>query len=298
MHDGFVHTNQDSAAALLSRVREARFNDGLRCPRCGSAKCIRWGAYRGRWRYRCHGCGRTFNDVTGTALARTKRLDRWPAYLDCMDESLTIRDAARRVDVHIATAFRWRHRLLDSAREADCEVLSGWIEVASVSFPYSEKGRRGPRSADEERRSPLDRKRDVNVVIACDRSDAIVTAVTGRSPMAQLRAAELEAALKDRARPGATLLASAGWYSGVALFATRSRLGYMDTRRRAWRIRRPELAHVWATHQYRIRLLGWIERFRGVATRYLNNYLMWHRLLDRCLRAAFPRAAIRWPIRT
>ncbi|MDA3921351.1 MAG: hypothetical protein PF501_11840, partial [Salinisphaera sp.] len=25
---------------------------------------------------------------------------------------------------------------------------------------------------------------------------------------------------------------------------------------------------------------GWMERFHGVATRYLNHYLGWHRMLD------------------
>jgi len=45
------------------------------------------------------------------------------------------------------------------------------------------------------------------------------------------------------------------------------------------RVRRPAL-HVQNVNAYRNRWKGCIERFHGVATRYLDNYLGWHRMLD------------------
>ena len=32
---------------------------------------------------------------------------------------------------------------------------------------------------------------------------------------------------------------------------------------------------------YGARLKDWMQRFHGVATRYLSNYLLWHRVVDR-----------------
>ena len=38
-----------------------------------------------------------------------------------------------------------------------------------------------------------------------------------------------------------------------------------------------EFQHVNSYHQ---RLKDWMERFNGVATKYLNGYLIWHRFLE------------------
>jgi transposase-like protein len=42
------------------------------CPRCGAGATVRTGRTRGRQRWRCAGCGRTFGPTTGTAVYRLK----------------------------------------------------------------------------------------------------------------------------------------------------------------------------------------------------------------------------------
>ena len=39
--------------------------------------------------------------------------------------------------------------------------------------------------------------------------------------------------------------------------------------------------HIQNVNSYDSRLKGWIKPFKGVATKYLPNYLGWHRALDR-----------------
>lgn len=39
--------------------------------------------------------------------------------------------------------------------------------------------------------------------------------------------------------------------------------------------------HIQNVNAYHSRLKGWMYRFRGVATKYLPNYLGWRRTLDR-----------------
>jgi hypothetical protein len=49
------------------------------------------------------------------------------------------------------------------------------------------------------------------------------------------------------------------------------------------------------TH-YASRFRHWLLRFCGVATRYLVNYLGWHRLIDRSLTIQPEVAAMWWPV--
>jgi len=43
---------------------------------------------------------------------------------------------------------------------------------------------------------------------------------------------------------------------------------------------RKTIYHVQNVNSYHSRLRDWLKRFRGVSTRYLNNYLWWHRFMD------------------
>lgn len=46
------------------------------------------------------------------------------------------------------------------------------------------------------------------------------------------------------------------------------------------KIRTKGLYHIQNVNNYHRRLKGWIQRFNGVATKYLNNYLAWFQVLE------------------
>jgi transposase-like protein len=83
------------------------------CPHCESRQWRRHGQANKRQRFRCCHCRRTFNDLTGTPLARLRLRGKWPDYLNALIEGRSVRAAADQVGVHPNTAFRWRHRFLD-----------------------------------------------------------------------------------------------------------------------------------------------------------------------------------------
>ena len=59
-------------AKCFETVRDLRWSDGIFCPHGGSARLIKRGfddTQPHRQRYRCHGCARDFDDLTGTVLA-------------------------------------------------------------------------------------------------------------------------------------------------------------------------------------------------------------------------------------
>jgi transposase-like protein len=141
-----------NAAELFARVRSVRTTHTAgACPHCRAAKGIqRWGTFSGRQRYRCTPCGRTFSDLTGTLLARSKRPAAWMAFIHEFHEARPLRETAHRIGVHRDTVFRWRHAILNLLRTRDLEPWtrppvqgprppSAFLELR---VPHSRKGQR------------------------------------------------------------------------------------------------------------------------------------------------------------
>ena len=109
------------------------------CPDCGGVQVIRCGRRSGVQRLRCRACGRCFTEVTGTAVERLRLRSMWTRFLECFEEKLTVRDAARRLGMSTRTIMRWRHRLLaEMEREDRAVLLDGVVELAQfpVRDPY------------------------------------------------------------------------------------------------------------------------------------------------------------------
>jgi hypothetical protein len=56
------------------------------------------------------------------------------------------------------------------------------------------------------------------------------------------------------------------------------------------------MARLDLVREYRMRLYRWLKPFRGVATKYLPNYLAWHLAIDRPLRNNMTALTLRWPL--
>lgn len=322
---------------FLAWIREIRFKDGRRCPRCSCPRVHRHGSFSGRQRYLCTGCRRTFSDTTGTPAAYIKKLHLWPAYGWGMEEGESLRAAADRLGVHPSTAFRWRHLVLDALRAADDERLGGWVECCLLGgYAESRKGERGgldrPARCHGVKRpwsSGVARAvRARGVLVSRDRSGHVVTGLVRRHVP---RSADLERVLGDRVisgtevqsegdeRGGPTAHPRPVWWmrpahirlqealaaGGPVLVVARARRalhGYAafaaprgGTVLSAWGPARADpLVHTGRARTYWHRLRTWMRGFYGVATRYLPNYLAWHRWLRRPRSEPFAAHLLRW----
>ena len=124
--------------ALIDKVRTR----ARRCPRCDCPRCYRHGHANDLQRYRCRDCGRTFNDLTGTPLARLRCKGKWLDYCAALLASNAIRQSAERVGVHRNTAFRWRHRFLHWVKLDRPQCLTGIVEADEMFLLESQKGSR------------------------------------------------------------------------------------------------------------------------------------------------------------
>jgi len=263
------------------------------CPHCEGRSVIRWGRIGGRPRYRCKGCRRTFNSLTGTPLAYLKRSDRWAAFRDCMGASLTVRTTAMRIGVHRDTAFRWRHRLLNAIRTTDSPELGGRVEVGETTFLFSEKGRRPLQRPARRHGSPhrWASTPRVWVLVAVDDRARLLYGVAG---LRRCTASDVRRTLAPYLRADAVLVARDGPLGAVGGFArgaglTFRRMPLIDrafahappatTTWRVEREQRPQGDVVGNVTGCVRQLKAWLRPFRGVASRYLPNYLAWHRAI-------------------
>jgi transposase-like protein len=265
---------------VVQAVREARFAHGLICPHCESRKVIRWGGFSGRQRYRCKSCRRTFSDLTRTAFAYAKKIGKWPHYLVLMRQGRTLRASAARLEIQVSTAFRWRHALLSPMREVDRVRLTGTVEVKELLFAHSRKGSRNLNGARKRgARSGGWRWNQVardHVLLALSRVGAAHSCTIGGDAVVIQNVREwaarrlagrctLYGRMPRAGAFGSPIRAAGHDYQMLRIITAGNGLSTHHTRN---------------VDAYGRRLLSWIQRFRGVASRYLDNYLLWHRRVD------------------
>ena len=270
------------------------------CPRCSSHNVVLHGMDKNaRQRFKCRACRRTYNILTGTPMARARKPEKWGTYLGFMADHMSVRGiVAAGIGVHHVTVWRWRHRFLAAAANDNTALLSGIIEADVTCFRQSFKGDRGwqngrppvnraarPRAwgATRRRRGPPDKP--VPVMTALDTGGGIYEAILP-SP------AGIEAALTGRIAAGSLLCSrGAAAYANVADRAgAEHRVIQRPTITPYAGKTDPELAQprrqgrlgLGRVHAHHRRLKTFIDgRCRGVATKYLANYLGWNRAMLR-----------------
>jgi transposase-like protein len=135
----FVKREQDIQSSLVIREAESTIKA---CPRCGDIDIAKAGHKDGMQRFLCKGCKRTFNAKTGTPMARLRMDNKHIQNAEFMIEGLSLRQAARKLDVNTKTAFLWRHRFLLAIKDVQPDTLSGVVEADETFFIESFKGQR------------------------------------------------------------------------------------------------------------------------------------------------------------
>ena len=267
---------QSNAEASIE-VLESAGSQARACPHCKGHRLVRNGTADGLQRYKCRACGKTFNALTGTPLARLRHKGKWLEQTRAMADGLTVHRAAEALAVAPSTAFRWRHRFLGVPRDVKPAKLTGVAEMDETYFLESYKGRkvvgRAPRKRGGHAARRGTSREQIPVLVVRDRSGATTDYV-----LTDIRKAAMKALLKPLL-PADAVVCSDG--AGAISQATKE-LGLehhaiLTTSGRhavgAW--------HIQNVNAYHSRLKTWMRRFYGVATYYLENYLGWFRALDR-----------------
>lgn len=262
--------DSDTVHAILDQVDS--------CPHCGSTKLYKWGTNAGLQRYKCTACNRTFNALTHTPLARLRHKDIWVQYAQELIEGESIHHAAQTCGVAESTSFRWRHRFLKIPSLFQAQELEGIVEADETFFLESHKGERTlDRIARKRGGKATQRglsKEQVPVLIARDRSKHTVDAVLPANTTK-----EITKVLSSVIRPDA-LLCSDGNRIYQA-FAKKMKLAHKAINASAKAYVKEGTYHIQNVNAYDSRLKNWMRHFHGVATKHLESYLGWMRMLDR-----------------
>ena len=253
-----------------------------RCPRCACTRHYRHGQANGLQRYRCRECGRTFNDLSGTPLARLRLREKWCEYLHALLDAKPVRSAAEQTGVHRNTAFRWRHRFLDRVKHDRPPQLRGIVEADEMFILESQKGSRKLNRAARKRggrahQRGISRELDC-ILVARDRDGRTIDALAGRGA---LTTAQLERHLLPRLDREGLLVSDSN--AAYQAFSRKHGIAHQAVNLRAGQRMRSSAAgaiHVQNVNAYHSRFRQWLARFHGVASRYLPNYLGWRWALD------------------
>lgn len=147
---------------------------------------------------------------------------------------------------------------------------AGWIEVADLRFPYSTKGNHNPGFAEREkyRSARCGDERDIAGMLLINRTGDLHIFTVGRVPMSAFKAAE---ALQDFCGARSHLVHGFAPMKPVAQGIRLSGLPFTVVGR-AHGLDGASLLDDMGARHAAAELLAWLERFRGVASKYLPRY--------------------------
>lgn len=248
------------------------------CPDCHSENFVKNGKNRGIQRLKCKDCGTTFGLRTNTVVHYShKPLVLWERYIQLMFDGYSIRKIAKELKIANATAFYWRHKILSALKKITKSNLSGIVEADETYLALSFKGQKSglPRRARRRGRQTKKRgtsKDQVCVLTAIDRdkNNWMKPVCLGNLSKKYLEGDFANAIAKD-----AVLVTDnqASYPSFAAKrYMTHECLYSRQPPRGAY-----HLQNVNSLHWQLKRFMG---RFNGVATKYLDNYLVFWQWRD------------------
>lgn len=257
----------------IDELIQPLFDALAQCPHCDSASYKKWGKAGRTQRYRCNNCHKTFNNKTNTPLARLHKSHLWEQYAHCMELKLTLREAAKICGINLKTAFLWRHRFLQAQSGKNDDQLSGIIEVDEFFLAYSEKGSKTivapqvarKRSNDADKRT---KEGQVAVLLSIDRSKHMIAPVLSADTTL-----EISHNLAENIAPNSVLCSDGSWaYVNIAKKRGCDHKRLVNNKFRVMK----HIYHIQTVNGAIAHFKAWVNgSMRGVATKYLSNYLAW-----------------------
>ena len=244
-------------------------------------------------RYRCKARQRTFNTLTGTPLARLRHKDKWLAYEQALITGMSIRAAAAHCAIAKNTSFKWRYRFLQRPAKQQARQVQGVAEADETFFIDSCKGQRHlDRPARKRGRTGAARSlgiKRIPVLVVRDRHGA-----TADCALAGVSTQDIAAVLTPLLTPE-VILCTDGAFAYRRLAQREGWTHHAVNVTRGIYQRGPyHIQNVNAyLHHSHSRLKGWMERFHGVARRYLTHYLGWRRMLEHFGASLTPETGLR-----
>lgn len=260
--------------------REGVSKNGIHCPHCSSTSIRANGKHKGIQTYYCKTCNKYFSETTGTPIAWLKKRDKWRTYLRCMLSGYSLRKCAQESGICLQTAFDWRHKILSGFKALSPEKFAGIIESDDIFFLHSEKGNKHLQR-DARKRGGKATKAGINdehvaVIITCDRDGQKDMQVAGTGRISKK---DLDRVLGNTVDEKTVLCTDS--HRSYTAFAKSKKIEHHKITVSKGQYVKDKVYHVQHVNNDVKRLRQWMDRFNGVSTKYLQNYMNWFLILER-----------------
>lgn len=219
--------------------------NGLACPCCSSNRFSKNGKVKDNQRYICRKCGKHFRSTTGKTIHHIHLKDKIKAYIDCMTQGLSLRKTAKHVGISLQTAFRWRHRFLTTMQNRLTKPQHSNTNISTIVLPFSTKGKS----------APLKKQPDTVSILETSATGSIRINVLGKHGVSTTQIAE-------------------SLQSSITHITSKHLPHILKTKSscKASNFQRLQ------AQRNKYNIIDWLSKFRGVSSKYLNNYWAWYSL--------------------
>jgi len=246
------------------------------CPRCRCEHVTKAGVRNGRQVYKCKNCKYQFRE---TAKSLVYHMHKYPLlldYLKCMLEGKSLRACASEVGISLPTSFRWRHKILSAIQGLEGGInFSGITEADELLLQYSEKGRRY-KSLEEKEQAMNTVHPNVAVLVMTDREGNLLFKHTGEK---RVKNNQIKEELKHRVSEKNLICFKPNDEFKQAVIESPSKKVLVKRKTIGLTVYSVNVAEKKIND-----FLVWMVKFRGVATKYLQNYLMWFVVMNKYLK--------------
>jgi transposase-like protein len=262
---------------ILDKLNNKGFNEHICCPYCHSNNIIKNGRYKEKQRFICKICNKNFNSLTNSPISMSHMPEKWPLYIDCLIKGMSLRSAATEIGVSFVTLFYWRHKLMSALKSTEDSILLGDVEADDTFLAYSEKGNRKIQGREPKKNGTkynIGEDKKVFLLVAADHNNHLF----------------LEASASENTYINILCKSLGEIVDPKAVFCSKFKTFYkhftnLKGIKQHFRVNprnKTEQHNIDLANSHRKALQTWIDKFKGVASKYLNNYLS----LYNCLRKA------------
>lgn len=256
----------------------------IECPHCHSKHIIKKGKYKNRQRYKCKDCNAIFKDTNNTILHKTRKdLNTWAEYIKCFIDKRPLREITEICNISLPTAHNWRIKITDILdKMMDDITLNGIVESDETYTKLSFKGNHSKSKNFVMPRKRHKRGNDIHtrglsseqVCIACFISDKNLS----YSKVADLGIPswnKVYNVIKNHIEKKSILVTDN--YKGYTKIVDRLNLNHISVLDETYSNGTFNIQRVNSYHSEFKRLINFY--FKGVATKYLNNYIVYYNFL-------------------
>lgn len=259
-HHSMFHFCEESNKIFKVLLYEMRRKLIKECPHCKSTNFIKYGKYNGIQRYKCKCCKRTFSLTTNSVWYYSKKkVDTWTNFIETMMEKETLRVAARQVKISLATAFFWRHKIMDAiCKENQVSKLEDSVHILCKKVLENHKGSRHIE------------KHNANYIWI----------VTAKGANDQIISEPISKRIWSYQAFNKIIYSKISEKAVIKGYANRYICGVAKKHNEKFH-RKEEVERDKIVENYMGMYCRWFSSFRGVATKYLKEYLNWFMMFYR-----------------